>query len=83
MQISVYLSEELIERVDELAERLDRSRSRTIAELLEIGLRQEERGGDGLARLAGKWKDDRPADAVVREVLEGREYNQGSEEASR
>lgn len=79
MQVSVYLSEDLIERIDELAGRLDRSRSRTIQELLEMGLRQQDRSPFDLTSLAGRWKDDRPAEVLVREVMEGREYNRRSE----
>ena len=79
MQVSVYLSEDLIERIDELAGRLDRSRSRTIQELLEMGLRQQDRSPTDVTALAGRWKDDRPAEALVREVMESRAYNRRSE----
>jgi hypothetical protein len=81
MQVSLYLSDELIERLDELATRSGRSRSATVQSLLE---RTFSSGGDrDLLTLAGTWHDPRPAEQIIREVSEGRSYNRRSDRTDR
>jgi|GEM_PF-2489797 len=77
MQVSLYLSDALLERLDELAGRTGRSRSATVQNLLERTLAS---GSDrDLLTLAGTWEDHRPAEQIIREVTEGRMYNRRSE----
>ncbi len=77
MQVSLYLTDELLARLDELAGSTGRSRSATVQHLLERTLAS---GGDrDLLTLAGAWRDPRPAEQIIREVTEGRLYNRRSE----
>lgn len=81
MQVSLYLDDALIRRLDELADHSGKSRSATVQRLLEHSLA----AGDepGLMALAGAWKDIRPAEQIIREATEGRRYNRRSESVDR
>jgi plasmid stability protein len=73
MQVSLYLDDTLIRRLDVLAESTGKSRSATVQRLLEHALVSDD--GPELLTLAGSWKDVRPAEQIIREVTEGRRYN--------
>jgi plasmid stability protein len=81
MQVSLYLDDTLIRRLDKLADRTGKSRSATVQSLLEHALVSDE--GPALLALAGSWKDVRPAEQIIREVTEGRRYNRRSEQLDR
>ena len=66
MQVSLYLEEELLRKLDRLAKRERRSRSQVVKALLESSLGSGR--GRGLAELAGRWKDHRSAEEIVRRV---------------
>ncbi len=81
MQVSLYLDDALIRRLDELAGRSRKSRSATVQQLLEGALDSGEE--PGLLALAGAWKDIRPAEQIIQEATEGRRYNRRSEQLDR
>ena len=67
MQVSLYLSEELVRKLDRLAKRERRSRSQVAESILGSSLAAAgERGG--LAELAGRWKDERSAAEIVAQI---------------
>jgi predicted transcriptional regulator len=67
MQVSLYLSEELVKKLDRLARRERRSRSQ-VAESLLVSSIASTGGSGGLAELAGRWKDDRSAEEIVAQI---------------
>jgi predicted transcriptional regulator len=81
MQVSLYLDDALIRRLDELAGRSGKSRSATVQQLLEGALVSGDESG--LLALAGNWKDARSAEQIIREATEGRRYNRRSEQLDR
>ena len=58
MQVTIYLSEELIARLEVLAKKNDRSRSALIQEILMDGLKKKALGtpASDLLPLFGSWK---------------------------
>lgn len=70
MQLSIYLEDGLIERVDRMARQKRVSRSRMISGLLEEAIRGGAHGNRArrLLALAGSWKDKRTAAEIVREI---------------
>ena len=74
MQLSIYLGDDLIRRVDRMARQKRLSRSRMISGLIEEAI---QNGGHGhrarrILALAGSWKDHRMADEIVREIYSRR-----------
>ncbi len=78
MQVSIYLNEELVRKVDRLARREGRSRSKIIEALLEASLAKPG-GGARLKALVGAWQDERTAKEIVAEIFRDRERNRRSE----
>ena len=58
MQVTIYLSEEVIARIEALAKKNDKSRSAVIQEILLEGLQKRARGTpvSELLELFGSWK---------------------------
>lgn len=81
MQVSIYLREELIKKVDRLARREGRSRSKVIEALLVASLEKPGAGGRFKA-LVGVWQDERTAQEIVAEIYKDRERNRRSERAA-
>lgn len=79
MQVSIYLTETIVKKIDRLAKRTGRSRSKVIERLLESSLQTSVPQQGGLAALVGAWKDDRPAEDFIEEVYENRKRNRRSE----
>jgi hypothetical protein len=77
MQISIYLGEELVKKVNHLAKKERRSQSKVIETLLESSLKKN--GGNRFERLVGTWKDNRSADEIIKEVYKDRARNRRSE----
>jgi metal-responsive CopG/Arc/MetJ family transcriptional regulator len=77
MQVSIYLGEELVKRVDRLAKTERRSRSKIIETLLESSLKKNE--GNRLERLVGTWKDNRSAKEIIKDIYKDRARNRRSE----
>ena len=78
MQVSLYLNEALVKKVDALAKRERRSRSKVIEALLESALKKPGQGSR-FEPLVGAWKDDRPAKEIIEEIYKDRERNRRSE----
>lgn len=78
MQVSIYLNEEVIKKVDKLAKKERRSRSKVIEALLEVSLRKAGQGSR-FESLVGVWKDDRSAKEIIEEIYKDRERNRRSE----
>lgn len=78
MQVSIYLNEDIVKKVDRLAERERRSRSKIIESLLESSLGRIGKG-NRLQSLVGAWKDDRTAREIIGEIYKGRRQNRRSE----
>ena len=77
MQVSIYLSSDIVRKVDQLAKRERRSRSKTIESLLEASL--ESTGGGGrLQSLVGTWKDNRTAGEIIAEIYKDRRRHRHS-----
>ncbi len=59
MQVTIYLPNQLIEKIDSLAEKIGKSRSACIQEFLQQGLQRATRGTRPLTTLSafGGWKD--------------------------
>ncbi len=81
MQVSLYLNEDLVKRVDRLAKRQHRSRSKVIENLIESSLKTTGRDGR-YEPLVGAWKDHRSAKTILRDLYKGRERNRRSERVS-
>lgn len=78
MQVSIYLSEDIIKKVDRLAKRERRSRSKIIESLLELSL--ESIGEEShLQSLAGAWKDNRTSREIISGIYKDRQRNRRSE----
>jgi hypothetical protein len=77
MQVSIYLGQELVKKVDHLAKKEHRSRSKIIETLLESSLEKNE--GNRFERLVGTWKDDRPAKQIIKDIYKDRARNRRSE----
>jgi Ribbon-helix-helix protein, copG family len=58
MQITIYLPEDLIERVEDVAKKQEKSRSAVIQEILAEGLEKRMEGTPALSlnRFFGSWK---------------------------
>ncbi|MCI0442263.1 ribbon-helix-helix domain-containing protein [bacterium] len=58
MQITIYLSEDLIERVEDVAKKQDKSRSAVIQEILAEGLQKRSGGtpASDLRSFFGSWE---------------------------
>ena len=80
MQVSIYLKEELVKRVDRIARKEHRSRSKIIEALVESSL-TKARPANGLDSLVGAWEDDRSAAEIIREIYGDRQRNRRSERA--
>lgn len=80
MQVSIYLGKELLNKVDRLAKKERRSRSKVIESLLESSLQKNEE--HRFERLVGAWKDDRSAKEILKDIYKDRERNRRSEHAS-
>jgi predicted transcriptional regulator len=78
MQVSIYLNEEVVKRVDRLAKKERRSRSKIIEALLEASLKKADEGSR-FESLVGAWKDDRSAKEIIEEIYKDRERNRRSE----
>jgi mRNA-degrading endonuclease RelE of RelBE toxin-antitoxin system len=78
MQVSIYLDEEVVKKVDRLAKKERRSRSKVIEALLESSLRKIG-AGSRFESLMGSWKDDRSAKEIIEEISKDRERNRRSE----
>lgn len=78
MQVSIYLGEELVKKVDHLAKKERRSRSKVIETLLESSLKKNGEG-NRFERLIGTWKDDRSAKEIIKDLYKGRARNRRSE----
>ncbi|HEY3132176.1 MAG TPA: ribbon-helix-helix protein, CopG family [Acidobacteriota bacterium] len=78
MQVSIYLNQKIVRKVDKIARSERRSRSKIIEHLLESSLQGVEAGGP-MHALAGKWKDRRPAKQIIREIYQDRGRNRRSE----
>ncbi len=78
MQVSIYLNEELVKKVDRLAKREHRSRSKVIETLLESSIKKAG-GGSRFEPLVGAWKDERSAKEIIEEIYKDRERNRRSE----
>lgn len=78
MQVSIYLNEELVKKVDQLAKREHRSRSKVIETLLESSITKAG-GSSRFEPLVGAWKDERPAKEILEEIYKDRERNRRSE----
>jgi predicted transcriptional regulator len=78
MQVSIYLKEEMLKKIDRLAKREHKSRSKIIEALVESSLKKS---GDEsrFESLIGSWKDDRSAQEIVKQVYKSRERNHRSE----
>lgn len=81
MQVSVYLSEKILKRLDALAQKQNRSRSKVIETLLDESLRKPPRNA-GLDALAGAWKDRRSAQEIIEEIYRDRRRNRRSDKAA-
>ena len=78
MQVSIYLKEGVLKKIDRLAKKERRSRSKIIEALVESSLKKS--GDESLFEsLIGSWKDDRSAQEIVKEVYKSRERNRRSE----
>ncbi|HZS37251.1 MAG TPA: ribbon-helix-helix protein, CopG family [Polyangia bacterium] len=82
MQVSLYIDEKVLKKVDGVARSERRSRSAVIQSLLEASLFGEPLGGSA-ADLAGSWKDDRSAEEIIADVYRGRARNRRSERRPR
>jgi hypothetical protein len=82
MQVSLYIDEKILKKVDGVARSERRSRSAVIQSLLEATLFGESVGGS-LAELAGSWQDDRSAEEIIAEVTRNRARNRRSERRPR
>ncbi|OGH60496.1 MAG: hypothetical protein A3G34_16355 [Candidatus Lindowbacteria bacterium RIFCSPLOWO2_12_FULL_62_27] len=82
MQVSIYLDESLIRRVDRRARREKRSRSEVVSELLSEALRQGPRSDRAgrLKALAGSWMDERSPEEIVEDVYARRTSGEGRAE---
>lgn len=78
MQVSIYLREELVKKVDRLARREGRSRSKVIEALLEASL-EKPSAGSRFKALVGTWRDARTAQEIVADIYKDRECNRRSE----
>lgn len=78
MQISIYLKEDLVKKVNTLAKRENRSRSKVIEALLEFSLKGAGKGSR-VASLLGAWKDSRSAKEIIDDIYKDRERNRRSE----
>ena len=78
MQVSIYLNEDVVKKVDRLAKKERRSRSKVIEALLESSLKKAG-VGSRFESLVGAWKDDRPAKEIIEEIYKDRERNRRSE----
>ena len=78
MQVSIYLTEGVVKKVDRLAKKERRSRSKVIEALLEVSLKKVGEGSR-FESLVGAWKDDRAAREIVEEIDRDRERNRRSE----
>lgn len=58
MQVTIYLTDDLIERVEELAQKTKKSRSAVVQEILAEGLSRRSKGtpASELVSLFGSWK---------------------------
>lgn len=58
MQVTIYLPDEVIQRVDKLAQKEDKSRSAVVQEILAEGLRKRREGTPTAELLSffGSWK---------------------------
>lgn len=74
MQLSVYLNDSLIRRVDRMAKKKRISRSRMIGRLIDDAMRGGGKGDRAkrILALAGSWRDHRPADKIVKDIYAGR-----------
>ena len=78
MQVSIYLNKEIIRKVDRLAKKERRSRSKVIEALLESSLQRAGESGR-FESLVGAWKDDRSAKEICEEIYKDRGRNRRSE----
>ena len=72
MQVSLYLRDEIIKKVDQLARKERRSRSKVVEELVEESLRKTH-DTKGWEWMVGAWKDDRSAEEIVGEIYRDRD----------
>ena len=77
MQVSIYLREELVRKVDRLARKARRSRSKMVEALLESAL-----GADGgthwVDGLTGAWKDSRSTEQIIADIYRSRRSRRGA-----
>ncbi|MCS6302660.1 MAG: hypothetical protein H8K07_03200 [Nitrospira sp.] len=79
MQVSIYLNNTIVRKLDRVAKRTGRSRSRVIGSLLKSSLETPSLEQDGWGALIGAWKDDRPAKDLVAEIYKSRKRNRRSD----
>ena len=78
MQVSIYLTDKIVRKVDRVAKRTGRSRSRVIESLLESSLQIPSPQQGGWSVLMGAWKDDRSAKDLIAEIYKSRKQNRRS-----
>ncbi|MBI5410749.1 MAG: ribbon-helix-helix protein, CopG family [Nitrospirae bacterium] len=82
MQVSIYLREELVRKVDSLAKRERRSRSKIIEALVNSSLKRRGSEESRIASLVGAWKNDRTAKEIIEEIYKDRDRNRRSDRAN-
>lgn len=79
MQVSVYLTGKIVKKIDRVAKRTGRSRSRVIESLLELSLQTSSSQQSGWSVLMEAWKDDRSAKDLIAEIYKSRKQNRRSD----
>lgn len=77
MQVSIYLREDLLRKIDRLAKRDRRSRSKIIEALIESSL-EANPSPARFDALVGAWKDTRSAKEIIAEIYRDRRRNRRS-----
>ncbi len=72
MQVSLYLDEKVVKKIDERARKEQRSRSALIQSILEHAVFGGGEHGGSIADLAGSWQDARSAEEILDEVYQAR-----------
>jgi hypothetical protein len=83
MQVSLYLDEKVVKKIDEKAKKEQRSRSALIQSILEHAVFGDAKLTGSIADLAGSWEDDRSAEEIVDEVYKARGRNRRAERRSK
>ena len=87
MQVNVYLKEDTVRRIDQIARQERRSRSQVIQLFIEKMIAEDDTGLTGPGekskydKFFGLWKDDETAADLIKEVREARSRNRRSEKA--